>query len=235
MKPWKAQTLRFSGELVVIVVGVLIALSGDAWRESLLERRSEARHLQSLREDLQESLRLLDASNAGFERLQGSLVRLLSDELSDAAPDSVARWVFTGLYQTWLYEPRLTAIRDLEASGQLQILAPTVRAAIAELTRRVADLDEAQADFATSQSSLFDPLLVTATPLASLLNLSDDYPVSLPLPLAVDWTSLQTAEAKNLVALKLSLARLGTRLRSSVNAQLDSLLTIVEERLEAIS
>ena len=235
MKPWKAQALRVSGELVVIVVGVLIALSADAWRESLLERRSEARHLRALREDVQESLQLLEESNAGFGALQSSLVRLLDEDLSDAAPDSVSQWVFTGLYQLYLYEPRLTAIRDLETSNQLQILQPAVRAGIAELTRRVAELDGAQADFATSQSGLFDPFLVTATPLASLLNLSADYPVSMSMPHDVDWGPLRTAEAENLIALKLSLARRGTRVRSSVHEQLDSLLSIVEERLEVIS
>ncbi len=71
------------------MVGVLLALSADAWNEKRIERASEVRHLNPLREDFTESRELLT-------------------EWTDE------RWIFDGHWEIGSKQPRPTPLRDLE-------------------------------------------------------------------------------------------------------------------------
>ena len=222
---------RAATELPIIVVGVLIALTADAWFAGRKDREAEARHLIALHEDLVESTRLLEESNDVRTRLFASLVQLSEVDLAATPGDSVSRWVYDGLFLMGSFEPRLTALRELESTDQLQLLTPEVRRAIAELNRRLSDWDRVENDFLRSQQSLVDPYLVRVTPLAPILALADSLPLSARLPTTPDWSGLETVEAQNAIAFKLSLGKLAMRYRTAVSAQFDTLRVLVDARL----
>ena len=113
---WIGVASRIVGELLVIVVGVLVALSADAWLQSREDRQAEARQLEALRDDVEESRALPETSNEQWTRLFASLVRLVDDDLDRIPTDSVARWVYDGLFLMAGYEPRLAGVRDLQTS-----------------------------------------------------------------------------------------------------------------------
>ena len=55
---------RVAGELAIIVVGVLIALAADSWREGLRDRDREMAYLEGIRTDMVEAREVLDAAVA---------------------------------------------------------------------------------------------------------------------------------------------------------------------------
>ena len=67
-----AGVIRLGGELVVIVVGVLIALWADGWVAEQSARRVEATRVEALRANLTETIARL------------ALARLEADEAGDA-------------------------------------------------------------------------------------------------------------------------------------------------------
>ena len=233
-REWPVIALRLCGELVVIVVGVLIALSADAWLEGRQDRGAEVRHLQALQEDLVDSRTVLEESNRQRTRLFSALVRLAEEDLSATPPDTVARWVYDGLFSVESFEPQLTALVDLQNSDQLRLLTPAVRREIAELDRLVDELERVEADFLTSQQDLLDPYLVEHMPLAAILAVADSLPLSVQLPVNQDWSSLGRDEVRNALAFKLSLGKIATEFRRQIGEQIATLVDMIEERLEEL-
>jgi hypothetical protein len=221
-------------ELLVIILGVFVALSADAWLQTREDRQSEANHLEALREDVEASKTLLQTSNTERARLFASLVHLADDDLDRVPGDTVARWVYDGLFLVAGYAPNLVAIRDLQTSDQLRLLAPRVRREIAELDRRLNDLDRVENDFLQSQQGLLDPWLVSRAPLAQILTLADSLPISGGGVSALSWASLRTPELRNALAFKLSLGKVASARRDALLAQLDTLLSVIDVRLDEL-
>ena len=57
------------GEIVLVVIGILIALQLNAWRADIADRKMEQSHLQNFREDLQDQLEIIDAQVAHEKKL----------------------------------------------------------------------------------------------------------------------------------------------------------------------
>ena len=225
---------RLGGELLVIVVGVLIALSTDTWIQTQQDRDSEGRHLVALLEDLRETVGALETSNDEREAIFDALTQLAGRDLDTVPPDSISRWVYGGLFLMGSFRPQLTAIRDIQSSDQLRLLTPAIRREIAEVDRATANLDQVEDDFTRSQQALVDPYLVERTPLASILAVADSLPLS-PRPLtSADWRNLQTDQLRNAIAFKLSLGRVAAGRRRELSVQLGTLMRGVEARLEEL-
>ena len=225
---------RLGAELLIVILGVLIALSADAWLQARNERSDEARHLQALREDFSESLSLLGTWREERETISSALLSLLERDLAEVASDSVGRWIYQGLWNIGTYEPPVTAIRDLETSGELRLLSPEIRRGISEFNRSLGHLEKAEADFMTSQQGLVDPYLVAALNLAPVLAVSDSLLISERLPLRAAWETLATSEARSLMAFKLSLAKIGAGRRERLAEQLEALVTLIDDRLATL-
>lgn len=231
---WLRPVGRIGAELLVIILGVLVALTADAWRQSREERQAEANHLEALRDDIEASMTLLQSSNTQRARLFASLVHLADDDLDRVPGDTVARWVYDGLFLVAGYETRLVALRDLQTSDQLRLLAPRVRREIAELDRRLSELDRVENDFLQSQQGLMDPYLVDRIPLAQILTMADSLPLSGTGVSALSWTSLRTQQLRNAIAFKLSLGRVANGRRDALLAQLETLLSVIDVRLDEL-
>jgi hypothetical protein len=131
---------RLALELVVVVMGVLIALAVDQAVDAQGERRLSMEYLRSLRDDVQ----------ADVDRLEGELIPGIESR-EQAARDVVsviegaevgdARGLAVSL--DWaghltLFEPQRATFDDLVATGNLRLLPNTIRGAASsyyELTR----------------------------------------------------------------------------------------------------
>lgn len=230
-KSWSRRGFRLGAELLVIVVGVLIALSADAWWDQRQDRQAEVRHLTSLREDLKESLLLLDESDRSRASMMDALAHISSEDLDRVPVDSVAQWVYVGLFSLFNYAPQLTALADLRSSDQLRVLTPEVRRGIADLDRRMADHERLQADLTTSQQGVLDPYLVDHLPLAAILAVADTLPLTVRLAATPDWSSLRSTQLRNAIAFKLSLAKDSGRYRATLAQSMRSVIDLIDERL----
>ena len=229
-----ARVARLAGEFLIIVVGVLVALSADTWIQSQQERQSEGAYLQALREDLVETRLSLQESNAERDRIFNALTQLANSDLGVEPPDSVAEWVYTGLFLIGSFRPQLAALSDIQTADQVRLLTPEVRREIAELDRALVELAGVEDDFTRSQQSLLDPYLVARTPLVSILAAAD----SLPLPSRslseADWRALPREELLNAIAFKMSLGKVAAGFRTALGQQLERLGYAVDARLEEL-
>ncbi|MFV1985668.1 MAG: hypothetical protein ACC682_00190 [Gemmatimonadota bacterium] len=226
---------RAIAELFIVVVGVLIALSADSWLQARRDRADEVDHLIALRADIVESVHLLETANLVQDVQFASLTHLLEGDASRTPKDSVAAWINEGLYSIGGYAPRLSALRDLEMSGELQLIgSPELRRELANLRTALELLDTLQSDFTLSQQGLLDPFLTRETPLAEALVTASELDVDLVNEIDIGWVSPPSRELQNLMVFKLELGQLGRIRRTEVRQRLDRVLALVDARLSAL-
>lgn len=117
--------LRYLGaELIIVIVGVIIALAIEAWWS---DRRDQARagdHLVALHADFTANLDALNGNLASLHNIQGAVGQLLAVMVNEAArpsPDSLVSL-------TWMafsfppFEPLTTAYDNLISTGDIALL-----------------------------------------------------------------------------------------------------------------
>ena len=164
--PWK----RLTAEGGAIVASILIAFAIDAWWQDRTERIIEVQYLQAIHEDLLNSLDLLDEDEAVQQRQVGYLESLLLTDSDTSYSDELRRWIDDGLFNVGTYQPQSSALRDLESSGQSQVIRnPDIRRILASVRQRMDGLEIAQRDFQLAQQTLIDPFLVDNFNLSHLM------------------------------------------------------------------
>tara|TARA_R110002073_G_scaffold14554_2_gene59351 strand:+ start:32866 stop:33570 length:705 start_codon:yes stop_codon:yes gene_type:complete len=112
------------GEIVLVVIGILIALSINNWNEKRIEANQEKITLSNLNEEFQDNLRDLDSINAKLSNSIGDLEHLFamfSKEESQYASTTLDSIISKTLASpTW--KPSEFVLNDLKNSGGLSKL-----------------------------------------------------------------------------------------------------------------
>ncbi len=196
---------RLLGEFVVIVLGVLIALSADSWIQLREDRRDEVDHLEALSREFEESLVSLRENMTYKEKQIRDLGRLLSNDVGDLPRDSLNGWIYDGVYVTRGYVPVLSALRDLEASGELGLISdPAIRRGVALLGVRLETVSRSFDEYVFYHQTVIDPFIASELPVVGLL--ANRHGVEIEEPVEPDWSLLNTDRARGLLVFKLSLA-----------------------------
>jgi Family of unknown function (DUF6090) len=138
---WRQLHLDWSygvGELVIVVVGVLIALAVNSWNDDRLARGEEAEIVARLASDLHEDLERLGGQSDGIDAKEASLLRLQAVfATADPHPSDPAAFlhdVINGANYGWTqFEARRTTFRELVGSGKFSLIRdPALREMINE-------------------------------------------------------------------------------------------------------
>lgn len=139
---------RAGAEFIVIVVGVLAALSVESWRENQADRDLESRYLEQIVTDAQENLRLIREATTLEQRHMDVAESLWHAAQQDVPPsaDSVGAWLGRRDGSWWFSDPRLRdgTITALAQTGDFALIQDVeVRSAIlGYLSQLQADLEE---------------------------------------------------------------------------------------------
>lgn len=122
------------GELLIVVVGVLLALAVDSWRQSLAVHRTETQYLESLLRDLDNDFAELDRAGGearANERAARTALAVLDGQANEIPTDSLAYAVErAGFLYFPTYFPYI--FNDLVSTGNLRLIrASSLRREIA--------------------------------------------------------------------------------------------------------
>ncbi|MHC4986029.1 MAG: hypothetical protein ACYTFO_07730 [Planctomycetota bacterium] len=153
-------------EFVVIVVGVLVALAVDDWRQGQVDRRLERHLLETMLVDsdetvfdLQEAIRSAEARMSAVAHVLNAagaplpLGELPPPPVFSEAPlptdrqSEVGNWLILVGY-TQVFDPRTAGYDEMMASGSLSVLRdPELRSAIVRYYLELTDLQESNRVF----------------------------------------------------------------------------------------
>jgi len=223
--PWK----RIVVEAAAIVASILIAFAIDAWWQDRTESHIEIQYLRALREDLLASLGLLDENEVEQQQQVRYLESLLSTNSETPYSDELRRWIDDGLWNIGTYQPQLSALQDLESSGQTRIIEnQDIRRALSSIRQTIDDLETSQRDFQVSQQMLIDSFLVDSFNLSDLM-------LDRAADPGTDLSALGTDEFQSRVAFKISLRGEVSKAQGRVRRAFTETLTLIENELQAVN
>jgi hypothetical protein len=164
-KPVAARAL---GELVVIVVGILLALGMDQWWSDRVDARTQHAYLTALHEDVATTINHLDGLIREFSALRDA-----ASELSKQPPEGTTlsnaqliELMGAGLFEIESFENGLSTHRDLKSTGRLGLITNAeIRRSLARVDQTLEEIDNAEADLLATQHQTVDPFLVAHTDL----------------------------------------------------------------------
>lgn len=167
-----------AGEILLIVVGVLVALALNDWNQARQAREREAFYLASLREEFVENRVRLEgvaAANAAVADSAAALARALADgsaaQLSDAR---LADLLYATLVDEIDYAPAGAVLAELVASGRLEeIRSARLRRALTSWPAVVAGVDRQEASQRLQREYLLDIARGGAGSVRAILHLAD--------------------------------------------------------------
>ena len=222
--PWK----RIFVEATAIVASILVAFAIDAWWQDRKERAIEVQYLHALREDFVRSIELLDEIEAVHQQQVAYLESLILATAETPYSEELRRWIDDGLWNIGTYQPQLSALQDLESSGQTQIINnPEIRRSLASVRQRVDTLETGQRDLVVSQQTLIDPFLVDR------LNLSKLMLDRAPDP-DTDLSALGTDQFQSRAAFKISMRGEISDLQSQLRQTFVDTLALIDDELQEV-
>lgn len=116
--------VRLAGEFVVIVVGVLVALAVDEWREGRVERARETGYYRALAADLERDLEEYDFALAMTARSHAAADQVLAVVRGEDPDEVVGPLVLAVRWASWVNYPAWSSgtIEELMASGSIRLI-----------------------------------------------------------------------------------------------------------------
>lgn len=218
-------------ELVVVVAGIYLGLQANQWVEERDVRRKEVEHLRALLIDFSKSADDLKSATDYKERQIQDLQELLSKGTAALGEERLREIIYRGVYATSTYVPTLSALRDLEASGNLGLISdPEIRRGISELGARIDQVDRSFDEYLFFHQNDLDSYIARHLPVVKFLSETSGAPVTNVGE--EDWSSLDTDLARGLLAFKMSLAHNYARSLKRLDEEFRQLAASIEAWLK---
>lgn len=165
-----ARYLKYAiGEIILVVIGILIALQINNWNENRKERAQETVLLEQLLSDFNSNLEQLDqkiSMREDFIFSAGQLFKCIDNPktaIKDSVEDHIAR---TMPYAT--FDP---IIMDLASSGELKLIANSeLKKAVTRWTSDIKDVMEDEVTWREYRNTIYVPFLIENYQLKTLRN-----------------------------------------------------------------
>jgi hypothetical protein len=110
------------GEIILVVIGILIALQINSWNIERLNKIEEQRYLKAIKTDLKkDALRLEDLVNRIAKELT-TLKQIKKELASDSTPINQNIEFTNSFLTTFSFNPEKATLEDLKSSGKLNLL-----------------------------------------------------------------------------------------------------------------
>ena len=150
------------GEIILVVIGILIALQINDWNQNRLNRKQEQQILLQLKSEYSENLKEIDLKIAMRNGMMDAAYRLISIkaiQLETIPADSIAIDVLATNF-TPTFDPVTGTTNELLASGKLYILTnPALKTMLTNWSGQVNRLTEYEQDLRNFSINHFYPYL----------------------------------------------------------------------------
>lgn len=146
----KKYVLYAFGEIVLVVIGILIALQINNWNEVRKERLSEHQILKALKEDMEISVKQLGRKINGVSniRFQDSTTLVLIKEKNTNIDNDSLMKLLTGYTAPPTFDPESGTIHEILNSGKSSIISnPEIRKFISSWSSYIANIKEIEISF----------------------------------------------------------------------------------------
>jgi len=137
--------LYVSGEIILVMIGILLAMQVNNWNEDRKARLEEKAFLKALRKEMADNLAQLNKTISYNERSRNAAYKLL--EIYSRDYRSIATTVLDSLFAevqwTWTFDPELSNLTSIKANGKIGIIQnPVIQSFVSSFEESTKDSEE---------------------------------------------------------------------------------------------
>ncbi|GMN09051.1 hypothetical protein MTsPCn9_04930 [Croceitalea sp. MTPC9] len=110
------------GEIVLVVIGILIAIQINNWNEKQKDAEKEQQILLSLREEFKQNIKELEFDHRLNEGCLNAIVALMNFDHTSSFKTKTIDSLLGQMYNYATFDPRSGVINDIISSGNLEII-----------------------------------------------------------------------------------------------------------------
>jgi len=127
------------GEIILVVIGILIALQINNWNQSKILKIEEVKSLESLQSEFKENLQKFDKIHALQVNKNDAITQILFSDVSKYSLSSLDSLYLKANYN-WTYNPSFGIYNSLINSGKIQLItSDTLKNRISQFKELVND------------------------------------------------------------------------------------------------
>ncbi|MAW96563.1 MULTISPECIES: DUF6090 family protein [unclassified Leeuwenhoekiella] len=223
------------GEILLIVIGILIALAINNWNEGRIQSQKEEFYLLGLKNEFKQSKAklqaLLEINTANYEKAR-SLYLIAQDSIPDEA--EIAKLVYQSLSNEMEYNPNNSLLNELLNSGALKDISnDSLRKHLTGWESRLQSVRRQERTLQSDRQKILDIIRQKGDikSIADQTGISQQLRLPPTTPLALNAQLIRTAEFKN----SLLLFILTTEITQDTHykpllAEINTLLRLIENR-----
>lgn len=159
----KPLVVRGLAELIIIIVGILVALWVDQWWADRVDARTQRSYLAALLEDITVTVEHLDELTQLFAGWRDAASELSYQPLKGSGLTNAQMIDLLGpaLFEFQSFDNRLSAHQDLKSTGRLGLITNgDIRRSLAKVDQILEEISASEADLIATQHATIDPYLV---------------------------------------------------------------------------
>lgn len=128
-----------AGEIILVVIGILIALQINNWNQSKILKIEEVKSLKTLHSEFQKNLQKFDNIHALHLMRNDAINQILFSDVSNYSLSSLDSLYFKANFN-WTYNPSFSIYNSLINSGKIQLISnDTLKNKISQFKEQVND------------------------------------------------------------------------------------------------
>ena len=224
------------GEIVLVVIGILIALQINNWNENQKYSREENTMLKNLHENLKQAKGQSMSYIKKEKELRSLLILALGINKNRSKKDTISFSNFDFKNIVWDFEsgvPVINTYSDIKSTGKLSIIKNReIRESFNGLELAINELNELVSDRLTVQQMRIDEIAVSEINYIPLLENRHES-IDVKNELSNNYKSiLSNPKTRNLLGIKLELTLDVLKNRKDLEIEIDKLMALIETELD---
>ena len=111
------------GEIILIVIGILIAVQLNNWNEQLKEKTTEKLLLKGLKSDLEKNYKMYEKRNSGNKKTTDNIINYISDIEKIKDTTQIEKYIMPPAPLYSEFDPVRSTFKQMENTGQIYNLS----------------------------------------------------------------------------------------------------------------
>lgn len=230
------------GEIVLVVIGILIALQINNWNQDRIDKKVEKETLISLEKDLDSAVVQINiklTQNYTYRTFDSLALELIRNK-TKVPRDSIHRLLLTHIF-TPTFDPELGTLNEILSTGKMEIIQnEALRNHISSWNRYMDELNEVDNRLIYLDDNIKTPLYLKHLPyrnsLSYIFNPASNYRTANPLSKSNFETEIEsnfyTLEFENLLSNYMIYGRIQQRRLKDIEDKMKAMIFIIEKHLD---
>ena len=175
------------GEIVLVVIGILIALSINNWNQNRIDHKNEQTYLRGLRQEFQTSkLKLTELIAVNQSNYNGAkkILEFMSSKKESPSEEAFSQLLYTSFSRDISFNPNNSLLSEMINSGNLKILSNAeLRRQLTNWISTIEDISRQEEDLEIQRKKVLDLFRTDENSLRTILSQAGVYEeIGLPKP-----------------------------------------------------